>query len=183
MEVLMRAFPTAALASMASACATHGLPSDSPPVAPDSARLVVFRAAETPQYAIRSARLKVDASEPDFVPPGEFRTFTVAAGSHTLFVDMWDVPGQCELSIEVAGGREHFYEIAPRGANAAATMPMMLIPFNSLGNVILGGATMMAGLAAESNGKACGGAYSIVEVEQALAAQKLSPLPAPRQPQ
>ena len=60
-------------------------------------------------------------------------------------------------------------------------MSMMLVPLNSLGNVILDGATMMAGLAAESNGKARGGAYSIVEVEQALAAQKLSPLPAPRQ--
>jgi hypothetical protein len=178
----MRVAPALALVGMLSACASGGgvaypeFAATAPAVSTDSIRLVVLRAADTPQYSVRSASLRLDDSDVGGLAPGAYKAFTVTPGTHRFVVDMWDVPGRCELTLEVAGGGEHFFEVSPRGANAIATLPMVLVPVSSLGGLLTSGALMMGGLAAESAGKQCGGAFSIVELERPAAIAKLAPL-------
>jgi hypothetical protein len=133
------------------------------PVAGDSARLLVFRVGDTPQYAVRSASLVIDDVIHAGLGPGQFQTFSVAPGRHRIVVDMWDVPGRCELVVEVAGGSERYFEVLPRPANAAATLPMALVPVSSFGTLLASGAVMMTGLTVEAAGKVCGGAFQVVE--------------------
>jgi hypothetical protein len=177
----MRVIPVLALTGLLSACAGGGVgyaefAAGAPAVATDSIRLVVFRAADTPQYSVRSASIRLDDADVGGLAPGAYKAFTVAPGVHRLLVDMWDVPGRCELSVEVGGGSEHFFEVSPRGANAVATLPMLLIPINSFAGWLTSGAVMMGGQTAESAGKQCGGAFSIVELERPAAIAKLSTL-------
>lgn len=61
----MRAAGLLCAAFMLGGCASGGLPyrdfaASATPVAADSARLLVFRAADSPQYAVRSASLRID---------------------------------------------------------------------------------------------------------------------------
>jgi hypothetical protein len=89
-------------------------------------------------------------------------------------VGMWDAPGTCSLSTNVLGGEEYFYEISPRFENWAAGL---------LGAMVgaLGGGAAQAGapfavMGAESAGKTCGGAFSIVAVEEGIARRKVNDL-------
>jgi hypothetical protein len=148
--------------------------------AADSARLLVFRVGDTPQYWVRSAGLMInDVAQPGLTP-GQFQAFDVAPGRYRIVVDMWDVPGRCELVVEVAGGSERYFEVSPRLAPAAATLPMALVPVNSFGSLLASGAVMMTGLAVESAGKACGGAFQVVEQPSEQAQSRLASLRASR---
>lgn len=157
-------------------CASGGMPyrdfaASVAPVAADSARLLVFRVADTAQYSVRSASLSIDDVAQSGLAPGQFQTVTVLPGRHRIVVEMWDVPGRCELLVDVAGGSEHYLEVSPRVASAAAMLPSVLVPVNSFATLLANGAVMMGGLAVESAGKTCGGAFQVVEqpAEQALA--------------
>lgn len=148
--------------------------------ATDSATLLVFRAADTPQYAVRSASLVVDDVAQPGLAPGQFQRFHVAPGRHRIVVEMWDVPGRCELVVDVAGGSERYFEVSPRPAQAVATLPMVLVPVNSLGTLLASGAVMMTGLTVESAGKACGGAFEVVEQPGEHAQPRMASLRASR---
>ena len=149
-------------------------------MAGDSARLLVFRVADTPQYAMRTAGLSIDDAVQADLAPGQFRSFTVAPGRYRVAAELWDVPGRCELLVEVTGGSERYFEVSPRAANAAAMLPGALVPVNSFATLLASGAVMMSGLAVESAGKACGGAFRVVELPAEQALSRLSTLRASR---
>jgi hypothetical protein len=164
----MRALASFCAALVLTGCAGSGMPyrdvaASVMPLAGDSARLLVFRVGDTPQYAVRSASLVIDDVLQAGLGPGQFQSFNVAPGRHRIVVDMWDVPGRCELVVEVAGGSERYFEVSPRPANMAATLPMALVPVSSFGTLLASGAVMMTGLTVESAGKGCGGAFQVVE--------------------
>lgn len=150
------------------------------PVAADSTRLLVFRVADTPQYSLRTASLSIDETEQADLAPGQFKAFTVSPGRHRIVVDMWDVPGRCELPIEASGGSERYFEVSPRPSTAAAMLPSALVPVNSFATLLASGAVMMSGLAAESAGKTCGGAFRVVEQPAEQAQARLATLRASR---
>jgi hypothetical protein len=177
----MRAVASLCAALALAGCAGSGVPyrdfaATALPVAGDSARLFVFRVGDTPQYAVRSASLVIDDVAHAGLGPGQFQTVSVAPGRHRIVVDMWDVPGRCELVVDVAGGTERYFEVSPRAANAAAMLPSALVPVSSFGTLLASGAVMMTGLTVESAGKACGGAFQVVEQPSDQAQSRLASL-------
>jgi len=145
-----------------------------PPIAPHSSRLTVFRTSESLQYAGRAASVKVDGRELGGCAYSSFQTFYVPAGPHVLAAEMWDAPGTCRLTVNLIGGEDYFYEITPRAENYLSALVGTLI-----GGVAGATAATGAGFAAmgaESAGKACGGAFSIVAVDENVAHGKLKAL-------
>jgi len=136
--------------------------------------MTVFRTADSTQYSGRSATVRVDGKEVGGCDHAGYQIFYVKAGPHVLTVEMWDAPGHCSLSTNVLGGEEYFYEILPRSENLMA---------GYLGTLIgaLGGSAALAGapfavMGAESAGKQCGGAFSIVAVEENSGRRKVMDL-------
>jgi hypothetical protein len=171
--------PVLALAIALAACAATGPRyadhvAASPDIPQHLARLTVFRTAERTQYSGRSATVRIDGSDRGGCAFAGFQTFHVPAGHHVLAVDLWDSPGRCTLSIDVLGGEEYFYEVTPRSENMTAYI---------LGTVIgaLGGEAARAGapfaaIGAESSGKACGGAFAIVGVDESAGRRQVRDL-------
>jgi len=103
-----------------------------------------------------------------------YSTLYVLAGPHVLSVEMWDAPGRCSLSTNVLGGEEYFYEILPRSENLIAGFLGAMVG-------MLGGGAAQAGapfavMGSESAGKECGGAFSIVAVEEGIGRRKVMDL-------
>jgi hypothetical protein len=160
------------------ACAASGphyaeLSGGAPSVLDQQSRLVVFRQSSTPQYSVREARLELDRVAAGGVLPAGFRVFDVAPGSHTIVVDMWDAPGRCELTFEIPGGTTQYFEVAPRIASFLSAAPALAAPPIPAGSLV-GAALMLIGMAAESAGKACGGAFSVVPIDNEAALPKLA---------
>jgi hypothetical protein len=161
-----------------SACAAGGPryaehSGDAPTVPDQQSRLVVFRQSSTPQYSAREARLELDRAAAGSVLPAGFRVFDVAPGSHTIVVDMWDAPGRCELTFEITGGTTQYFEVAPRIASFLSAAPALAAPPIPAGSLV-GAALMLFGMAAESAGKACGGAFSVAPIDTEAALPKLA---------
>ena len=143
-------------------------------VPPNTTRLTVFRTAESTQYSGRSVTVRIDGRERGGCELGGFQTFDVSAGPHVLVEEMWDAPGRCRLSIEVLGGETYYYEISPRPANFGASILGGLV--GVIGGPLAGGVGSFASMGAESSGKECGGAFTIVEIDESVALRKLSEL-------
>lgn len=139
-----------------------------------STRLTVFRAAESTPISGRPVTVRIDGRERGGCDPGGFQTFHVPAGPHILAVEVWDTPGKCRLYINVLGGETYFYEIAPRPANAIASLLGTLI--GTLGGPVGAVGGPFAVMGAESSGQECGGEFSIVEVDESIALRKLKDL-------
>lgn len=92
-----------------------------------------------------------------------------------LRADLPGYPGGCDLSIQVAGGSEYFFEVALRSSYWHATLPgqvMLGIPLLNL----LAPAIAYSGMGMETAGKVCGGGFSIVPIERDPALTKLMDL-------
>lgn len=111
------------------------------------------------QYSGRASAIKLDANSLGSCEYGGFSAFDVAPGKHVLTVDMWDSPGTCDLQIEVTAGNRYFFQIRPRSAN--------------LTGALVGG---LIGMAVESYGLQCGGAFSVHLVPEEYATAKLADL-------
>jgi hypothetical protein len=119
------------------------------PTAPaDEARIVVFRRGET-EGSARSVALHIDGTFLGKCDYKGYNVFEVSPGQHVLTVGLWDAPGSCKLPVTVEAGTSYYYRLKPRDASLIAGM---------VGGVI--------GMAIESAGKQCGGAFSIEPVEQ-----------------
>jgi hypothetical protein len=137
-----------------------------PEVPPHLTRLTVFRTAESTEYSGRSTTVGIDGVDRGDCEFAGYQTFHVPPGPHVLAVGMWDAPGSCSLSIDTLGGEEYFYEISPRTESSVAYL---------LGSMI-GAIAPFAVMGAESAGQKCGGAFSIVEVDETIARRKLGDL-------
>ena len=145
------------------------------PIAAEQGRIVVYRTGNHAQYSVRSARLQLDGVIIGGVRLAGFTAIDLSAARHTLAVDMWDAPGRCELSVDVQPGTTHYLEVAPRLASWLSGAPAVIAPPTPAGGLI--GATLaISGMAVESGGKACGGAFAIAAVDQAAALAKLASL-------
>jgi hypothetical protein len=145
-----------------------------PEVPPHSTRFTVYRTAASMQFSGRAATVRIDGKEFGSCEFAGYQVFHVRAGPHVLAVNMWDAPGSCSLSIDVLGGEDYFFEIAPRQESLVAM---------TLGTVIgaLGGGLGPAFapavvMGAESSGRKCGGAFSIAVVDEAAARRALADL-------
>jgi hypothetical protein len=146
------------------------------PPAAEQARLVVIRPGQTPQYAVRDARLMLDRAWVGGVMPEGYRVFDVAPGAHTLVVDMWDAPGRCELAIEARAGATHYFAVAPRVESVLAGAPASMVPAVSPAAGLLSTMVLLGGMAFESAGKPCGGAFAIAAVDGDAVQPQLSEL-------
>jgi hypothetical protein len=145
-----------------------------------AARVMVYRPADTLQYSGRAASLALDGAPAAALRLGGFLAFDVAPGEHRLEIDMWDAPGRCALSFTAQPGSTSYFEVAPRVANLAAGTPGALMGTGSPLGLLAGLSLMLGGMAAESAGKACGGAFAIAQVDAAVAEPKLGGLRASR---
>lgn len=176
----MRNLLIAAVAMSLTACAADGLPYPEHPasslVVSGVAKVTVFRANDTLLYSARTARLAVDGERAGRLATGGFRTFKVAPGPHTFVVNMQDAPGSCQLAVDIQPDVEYFYEVTPRPPSFAASTPGALLLGASPTGVLFGLGVSGEGSAAESAGKQCGGAFSIVPVDPTIALPKVSAL-------
>lgn len=121
-------------------------------VARDRARLVIYRPAEGLIGAVRSVRVRLDGVDIGACEVDGFMILNVTPGSHSLTVDLPDVPGACQRSFEAVGAAEYFFRISSRSESLS-----------------MGLAFGLEGQAAESLGRQCGGAYKIFPVSPAQA--------------
>jgi len=145
-----------------------------------AARVLVYRQADTLQYSGRAASLLLDGAPAAALLTGGFVAIDLAPGEHRLEIELWDAPGRCTLSFTAQPGSTSYFEVAPRGANLAAGMPGALIGSGSPAGLLVGLSVMLGGMAAESAGKTCGGAFAIAQVDAAAAEPKLAGLRASR---
>jgi hypothetical protein len=145
-----------------------------PEIPRQSTRLTVFRTAEGTQYYTRSATVKIDGRELGGCDFAGYQTFYVKAGPHVLTVESSDAPGTCRLSTHLLGGEEYFFEISPRTENWTAGFLGALVGVIGAGVGLAGAPFAAAGF--ESTGKDCGGAFSIVAVEESSGRRKVMDL-------
>ena len=176
----MRTVLIATVAMSLTACAADGLPYPEHPassvVVSGAAKVTVFRANDTLLYSARTARLAVDGERAGKLATGGFRTFKVAPGPHTFVVNMFDAPGSCELTVDIQSDVEYFYEVTPRPPSFAVSTPGALLLGASPTGVLFGLGLSGEAMAAESAGKQCGGAFSIVPVDPSIALPKVTAL-------
>jgi hypothetical protein len=174
----MRIILASCIASLLTSCAANGVRySDDPqgmsPVADQMARITIYRTNQKVQYFARSTTVKLNGESLGGISSGGFRIVDVEPGSHTLEADMWDAPGRCTLTLKVTQGETAYFEISPRSANLAAGTPGAVVPNSTAGGLLVGGVLMLAGMAAESAGKQCGGAFAVTQVKPEDAVPKL----------
>ncbi len=140
------------------------------------AKVVFFRTKESALYVARRAAIYIDDSKVGGTAYGGFHYHDVSPGEHLLRADMWDSPGDCELTLNAIVGETYYFQVDPRqesfGAFSAAGFAAGLISGGVLADV--GGG--LAGAAAESYGKACGGAFRLYPVDEKTALSKLTAL-------
>lgn len=127
-------------------------------ISPKNSRLTIFRGDHI-QYSARSVRIGIDGTTVGSVDNKGFNVFDVSPGRHILAADMWDAPGKCEVALDLKPANAYYFEIMPRQ-----------------GSLYSGLALGVLGMAAESAGKQCGGAFEIVPVPEDAAVRALQPL-------
>lgn len=125
----------------------------------DKALVTVYRVGGTFQYAGRSVHLKLDNQDLGSVDNKGFNIFDVVPGQHTLSSDMWDAPGKCTIAVDIEPYKQYFFEVYPRADNLLSGMVAGVV-----------------GMAIESSGKECGGAFAIGPVSAETAKNQLQPL-------
>lgn len=177
----MRPFITFYLAiSLLSGCATGVRYSEdlSAHVAlpPELARITILRTRENAQYVIRSAPLRLDGKSIGDLNFGGYLIVNTSAGTHTLQVELGDIPGRCEVTFQATEGAIAYFEVLPRWENMIAATPGVLVPGVTPSSLLFGNTVALAGMAIESAEKQCGGAFAIIHIEPVTALAKLADL-------
>ncbi len=109
--------------------------------------------------APRSARIKLNGTKIGECDRNGFNMFDASAGHHKLMVDLWDVPGTCEVEFDIGPKEVLYFQIEPRSESVMA---------GALGGII--------GSAIEGSGAHCDGAFRIKWTESERAKSLLSSL-------
>jgi len=145
--------------------------------APDGeARVVLFRTNESKLYLARKARILIDGIQVSELARGTFYYQDLQPAEHRFMADMWDAPGACEVRLVAQPGRVYYLQADPReqsfwsfvGPASAADLLGQGIMFSVASGV--------GGMAAESYGKACGGAFRLYPVDEASARERIANL-------
>lgn len=164
-----------------SACAANGpvfdeAAFDAAAIPGGKARLVFFRTRDSALYVARQAALSMNGDKTAGLGYGSFIFRDVEAADHALRADMWDMPGRCELILTAAAGETYYFQVDPRtesfGAFASGDIASQLLSSNLFINIAGG----VGAVAAESYGKACGGAFRIYPVDAGTARARLASL-------
>lgn len=142
----------------------------------EDTRIVFFRTADSIQYSARKARVSIDAEETGTVAPGGFIYRDLAPGAHRLKVDMWDAPGGCEILVSGARGSIYYFQVDPRQESLlgfAGPAALGEVLGQSMAVSIAAG---VGGIAAESYGKECGGAFRLYPVDPDTARTRIAGL-------
>jgi hypothetical protein len=177
----------AALFLLLAACTTPGptyhlLYPDHPmsfePVPPLRGRLTVYRVPEVPTSYFplatsHSSIVQLDGVSLGTVGIDEYFIRDASPGQHILRVEVSGWPGACEISIDLAAGTTHYFEVAPRRSYFLAALPGNFVSGIPVLGWVVGPALAFGGAATESMGQACGGPFSIATVEVEIAQSKL----------
>jgi len=164
MENMKKQVSLVLLAGLISGCAANGRTyseylKSQVPLAPDSARVVVYRSGDDSQGSGRDTRLSIDGKIVGKVAHMGFSTFEVPRGSHVIAADLWDSPGACQLKFDARPNTDYYFEVTPRIETLAA-------------GLLLG----VVGQALESAGNECGGSFAIAAQPKRAATYALVPL-------
>jgi hypothetical protein len=139
-------------------------------------QFVVFRTASSSQYLLRAASLSLDGKQVGSVPYESFLVVNVPPGQHTVRVELADAPGACDLTFETLPGVTNYFEVEPRRESFEAGLYGLLIPLVNPAAAIAASGVSLGGMAAESAGRVCGGAFSIALAQPVDASAKLAGL-------
>ena len=161
-----------------SACAAAG-PGDgrvmTPP--PDGqARLVFLRTRDSALYIARRAAISIDGETVGRTAFGRFHYHDVPAGPHRLRAGMWDVPGECLLTLTAAAGETYYFQVDPRAESLGAFASASFFADLATENLAASLAAGFGAVAAESYAAECGGAFRLYPVDPEGARSKLSAL-------
>ncbi len=124
-------------------------------VAPEDARIFIFRKSAGMNAAVRSTRVLLNGKSIGHCDIDGFVSFDVRQGEYIIAVDLPDTAGSCKIKVDAEAGEKYFFEVKPSDINVGAIVAGLF-----------GGA---AGAAAEdtitNSGLECGGAFSITPVE------------------
>ena len=142
----------------------------------EEARIVFFRTRDSALYIARKATILIDGQKMGGVGYGKFQYHDVEAGEHLLRADMWDMPGECVLTLNADAGETYFFQVDPRaesfGAFAAGDVAGWVLSENVLVSVAGG----VGAVAIESYGQECGGAFRLYPVDAATAKTRMDSL-------
>ena len=161
---MIRICITSALAVLLTGCAANG-PTyrehqrSLQPVAPNSARLILYRTGDTMLGAGRAARVKIDGNAVGHVDSKGFAIFETPAGSRKIQTDLWDVPGSCSVSIDAVAGDTYYFEVAP-------------LPGSLVAGIMAG----VVGQMAEGASSNCSGSFGVTRAPASRARSDLQPL-------
>ncbi len=125
----------------------------------DKARLVFFRTKDTHLYSARKASVEIDNKKTGNCAFGGFFYRDLPEGKHIIKTELWDMPGKCEVVVNVKAGAIYYFRIDSRSESFA---PMILA--GAIGNAI------------ESNNKSCGGAFKIYPQNESKAKNMMASL-------
>jgi hypothetical protein len=152
-------FLNIAIAGCAATGPTYSESTAKRPQSLEAARVTIYRTGDHMQYSGRAVRLTLDKNVIGNVDYKGFNIFDIAAGEHTLTADIWDAPGKCNIALNLKPATEYYFQVLPRSESLLSGM---------VGGVL--------GMAIESGGKECGGAFAISPVEKEFAITALQPL-------
>lgn len=140
------------------------------------ARVFVFRTNESKLYLARKARILIDGVHVSELARGTFYFEDLRPGEHRFMADMWDAPGACEVKLDARPGQVYYLQADPReqsfwsfvGPASAADLLGQSFMFSVASGV--------GGMAAESYGNACGGAFRLYPVDEAGARERIANL-------
>ena len=165
-------------------------PLASAPIPPDRARVTVFRFAPEPHPwyfpGAASRRVEVELDGAPLLPDvdiGEYGVRVVDTGAHALRVGLSGWPGNCVVNVDLAAHATTCCQILPRPSYWYATLAAQVTSGVSAGIPLVGlvgmgaaAAAAAVAAAAGSEGKVCGGPFSIAPVDERAALPMLREL-------
>jgi hypothetical protein len=145
-------------------------------VGSDTARFVFYRTNDSFLYSARKSRIVIDGETTGAVALGGFFYRDVTPGRYRMKADMWDAPGNCELLLTADAGSLYYFQVDPRkeslwsfaGPAGAGDLLGAEIAVSVAAGVV--------GMAAESYGKECGGAFRLYPVGADAARERIAGL-------
>ena len=122
----------------------------------ENARIVFYRTKESSLYIGRKAPVDVDDKKTGACAYGGYFYRELPPGKYALKTEIWDMPGECELTLDASAGDIYYFKVDPRSESFTAFM---------IGGVI--------GNAVESSGKKCGGAFKLYPASEEVAQKEM----------
>lgn len=125
----------------------------------DQARFFFYRTKENALFFARKAPVTLNDKDIGATSYGSFFYNDVSPGRYVLKTEIWDMMGQCEISVEALAGSTYYFKIDPRTV--------------TFYNFMFGHAV---GSAIEPTEKGCSGAFKIYPAEEVFAKSEMQEL-------